>query len=67
MATLCKFAAPAHVVNAEGRRRGGWIGEIVGASSGEDDRARTAAVTAFTVANRYGDGGSARDGATSWT
>lgn len=60
VATLCKFAAPAHL-HGDGGGGGGNGGNGGSGSSrpsvqfGEDDRARTAAVTAFTVANRYGD------------
>ena len=55
VATLCKFAAPAHVVNAAAAAAAAGGSARSSARFGEDDRARTAAVTAFTVANRYGD------------
>ena len=55
VATLCKFAAPAHVVNAAAAAAASGGSARSSARFGEDDRARTAAVTAFTVANRYGD------------
>lgn len=51
--TLCKFASPSYA------NKGGGVGggEKIKPSVlfGNDDRARTAAVTAFTVASRYGD------------
>ena len=55
VATLCKFAAPAHVVNAAAAAAASGGSARPSARFGDDDRARTAAVTAFTVANRYGD------------
>ena len=52
--TLCKFASPSYA-SSGGASSGG--GEKIKPSVlfGNDDRARTAAVTAFTVASRYGD------------
>ena len=49
--TLCKFASPSYAQGGSGG------GEKIKPSLlfGDDDRARTAAVTAFTVASRYGD------------
>ena len=62
VATLCKFAAPGSSLHGGAGAGGGGAGGGGGSGSsrpavqfGEDDRARTAAVTAFTVANRYGD------------
>jgi brefeldin A-resistance guanine nucleotide exchange factor 1 len=58
VATLCKFAAPAHLQfggNGGGGGSNGSGSPRPAVQFGSDDRARTAAVTVFTLANRYGD------------
>ena len=64
VSTLCKFAAPPYLRGDGGGGGGGGSSSSSSSSAtskrasvrfGEDDKARTAAVTAFTVANRYGD------------
>ena len=57
VATLCAFATPPHLTGDGANGDGGGAGSSTKPSVmfGEDDRARTAAVAAFTVVNRYGD------------